>query len=194
MEFPTPQDKPTWRREMKRRWRETCPEDRSAATAELAESLRPWLNQHPGLILWFSPLPDEPDLRALAAELAATGHSLALPRVVGNDLHVHPWNGQTTRLVSGCFGILEPDPSLHPACPASVVDVALLPGLAFDPVTGVRLGRGAGYYDRWLANSGFRGIAVGLALPWQLAGPLPREAHDRPMDRLATASGVIRPG
>lgn len=194
MDFSIPQDKPGWRREMKRRWRESCVENRSAATSGLAESLRGWLAGRDGPVLWFSPLPDEPDLRALARELADAGLPLALPRVAGENLDIHPWDGNGGSLLPGAFGIPEPDPARFPACPASRIKIALLPGLAFDPTNGIRLGRGAGFYDRWLAYSGFTGITVGIALPWQLAGPLPREPHDRPMDHLATTGGVIRPG
>jgi 5-formyltetrahydrofolate cyclo-ligase len=194
METDLPPDKAAWRREMKRRWRESCVEDRTATTAALVEALRLWLTSRPGTALWFSPLPDEPDLRALAWECFEMGRRLALPRVTGDGLVIHEWDGQTASLAPGAMGILEPEPTLCPEIPASTLAVAVIPGLAFDPQTGIRLGRGAGYYDRWLANSGFAGSSVGLALPWQLTGPLPREAHDRPMDWLATTSGVLRPG
>jgi 5-formyltetrahydrofolate cyclo-ligase len=179
---------------MKRRWRESCVENRTAATAALAEALRLWLASRPGFTLWYSPLPDEPDLRPLARKWVESGRRLALPRVTGDGLVMHEWDGQSSSLAAGAMGILEPDPACCPEIPASELSVAVIPGLAFDLQTGIRLGRGAGYYDRWFATSGFRGASVGLALPWQLAGPLPREDHDHPMDWLATSHGVVRPG
>ncbi|MFM7182524.1 MAG: 5-formyltetrahydrofolate cyclo-ligase [Verrucomicrobiales bacterium] len=194
MDAQFPLDKPAWRREMKRRWRESCVEDRTASTAALAEALRLWLDHRPGGVLWFSPLPDEPDLRPLARELVEAGRRLALPRVTGEGLAIHEWNGQNASLAAGAMGILEPDPEKCPEIEPSFLAVAVIPGFAFDPQTGIRLGRGAGYYDRWFARSGFQGESVGLALPWQLAGPLPREEHDRPMGWLATSQGMVRPG
>lgn len=194
MESELPRDKAGWRREMKRRWKESCVEDRTACTAALAESLRLWLGDHPGPALWFSPLPDEPDLRLLARDCLESGRLIALPRVHGNGLIIHEWDGQNSSLATGAMGILEPDPARCPEIPGCSLAVAIIPGLAFDPKNGIRLGRGAGYYDRWFAASGFKGKSVGLALPWQLASPLPREVHDRPMDWLATTGGVVRPG
>ena len=179
---------------MKRRWRESCVEDRTACTAALAEGLRVWLDSRPGITLWFSPLPDEPDLRPLAQACLGNGRQLALPRVSGHGLVIHQWDGREGSLAAGAMGILEPDPTRCPEIPASSLAVAIIPGLAFDPKNGIRLGRGAGYYDRWFAGSGFKGESVGIALPWQLASPLPRDDHDRPMDWLATPPGVIRPG
>lgn len=194
MEADLPKDKATWRREMKRRWNESCVEDRTAGTAAMAEALRLWLGDHPGSMLWFSPLPDEPDLRPLALQCREIGRRLALPRVSRDGLFIHEWDGDSSSLIAGAMGILEPDPARCPEIPASSLGVAIIPGLAFDPRTGIRLGRGAGYYDLWFATSGFRGESVGCALPWQLTAPLPREPHDRPMDWLATVHGVIRPG
>lgn len=194
MESHLPHDKAAWRREMKRRWRESCLEDRIAATTALAAELRRWLATRSGILLWFSPLPDEPDLRALGRDCREMGHRLALPRVTGEGLAIHEWDGLDTSLSAGAMGILEPDPARCPTLPASALAAAIIPGLAFDPWNGIRLGRGAGYYDRWFANSGFQGESIGLALPWQLASPLPREGHDQPMDWLATTVGVARPG
>lgn len=194
MDLPLPHDKASWRREMKRRWRDSCVENRAAATSAVAESLRAWLATRPGTVLWYSPMPDEPDLRTLALERLAARQKLALPRVASGTLAIHAWDGQSAALAPGALGILEPDPESCPEIPAASLGAALIPGLAFDPQSGIRLGRGAGYFDRWLANSGFAGESVGIALPWQLAGPLPSEDHDRPMDWLATTGGVIRPG
>jgi 5-formyltetrahydrofolate cyclo-ligase len=194
MDAQLPIDKAAWRREMKRRWKESCVEDRAASTAALAEGLRLWLDSRVGVTLWFSPLPDEPDLRPLAGDCVGNGRRLALPRVTVDGLVIHAWDGATTSLAAGAMGILEPDPEKCPEIPASTLAAAIIPGLAFDPRNGIRLGRGAGYYDRWFATSGFQGESVGVALPWQLASPLPREAHDRPMGWLATTRGVVRPG
>ena len=194
MAFHSPPDKAAWRREMKRRWRESCVEDRTASTAALAEFLRLWLAERPGIALWFSPLPDEPDLRPLARECVESGRRLALPLVTTDGLAIHEWDGQSSSLATGAMGILEPDPDKCPEIAASTLAMAVVPGLAFDPQSGIRLGRGAGYFDRWFAGSGFQGESVGIALPWQLVSPLPREDHDRPMDWLATSQGVVRPG
>jgi hypothetical protein len=72
--------------------------------------------------------------------------------------------------------------------PASV-DVVLVPGLAFD-LSGVRLGRGRGHYDRLLAAVRPDALVVGVSPAAVVVGALPREAHDRLMTHLATEQGV----
>ena len=79
----------------------------------------------------------------------------------------------------GSYGILEPQ-SGEP-CDASEIDVMIVPGVAFGR-DGARLGRGKGFYDRYLARKGFRAESVGVCLDFQLFDTLPMEPHDRVMD------------
>ncbi|MEM6457968.1 MAG: 5-formyltetrahydrofolate cyclo-ligase [Planctomycetota bacterium] len=70
-------------------------------------------------------------------------------------------------------------------------DLTILPGLGFDPETGVRLGQGGGFYDRYLAA--YPGtFAVGLAFDVQLQTGLPAETHDRPVDAIVTPTRTQR--
>lgn len=73
--------------------------------------------------------------------------------------------------------------------PPQDVDVVLVPGLAFGP-DGRRLGRGAGYYDRFLAEIGAE--TIGLTTRNRIRSDLPLEDHDIRMGWLATEDGVIR--
>jgi 5-formyltetrahydrofolate cyclo-ligase len=107
-------------------------------------------------------------------------------------------------LVEGAFGIREPAPlpsrARHEApepvpnaaaegrnlIPPSEIDLALVPGVAFD-AAGRRLGRGGGFYDRYLARPDAAHIyKVGLCPPGALVAEVPAEAHDIPMDRVVT--------
>lgn len=187
-------DKPAWRKNQRLRLRQQCPENQAALTSALAAHLTDWLHarQH-APVLCYSPLPDEPNLRPLFAALQQSGIPLALPRVAEDQttLEIFVWQ-VGARFVSGAFGIDEPDPATWQALPASALGAALIPGLAFDPATGIRLGRGAGYYDRLLARPDFRAETVGIALPWHLATALPADPHDHPMHFLATPGGIHR--
>ncbi len=86
-------------------------------------------------------------------------------------------------LVKGAYGIMEP----RGACPrrhASEMDLIIVPGVAFDRQGG-RLGRGAGYYDRFLAKAG-KVIKIGLCFREQLLKRVPMTAHDVRMNRVIT--------
>jgi 5-formyltetrahydrofolate cyclo-ligase len=68
------------------------------------------------------------------------------------------------------------------------VDIVFVPGLAFDR-KGLRLGRGKGYYDRFLASldgSSPRPVRCGIAFAEQFVEEVPIESHDRPVDVLFT--------
>jgi 5-formyltetrahydrofolate cyclo-ligase len=103
----------------------------------------------------------------------------------GKRLTLHAFSSAT---VKSRFGILEPS-SDAPEVDPRLVDAVLVPGLAFD-VTGVRLGYGAGYYDRLLPR--FRpGIPIiGVTRDALVVSKLPFEDHDVPVTHLATESGV----
>lgn len=85
-------------------------------------------------------------------------------------------------LVPGAFGILEPREGLKPARNVKL-DLMIIPGLGFTK-KGARLGRGAGYYDRFL--SGLSGLKVGIAFREQLLTKIPMEGHDVFMDHVMT--------
>ena len=113
------------------------------------------------------------------------GKNVALPRVAGEGLSLHLVES-SDELRCGAFGILEPVEDAVPA--GDSFDLILVPGLAFDE-RGRRLGRGKGYYDRFLATA--TGLRVGVCHDFQIVDSVPREAHDLAMDFLVTPTRVI---
>jgi 5-formyltetrahydrofolate cyclo-ligase len=73
----------------------------------------------------------------------------------------------------------------------SEVDVALMPGLAWDRA-GNRLGRGAGYYDRLLAHPDWRAFRCGLFFATQEFPALPADPWDQPLQAVVTEREIIR--
>lgn len=88
-------------------------------------------------------------------------------------------------LDTGQYHILEPRPNLrndprHTVDPLQI-DIALVPGIAFD-LQGGRLGRGAGYYDRFISRLSNNALLISLVLDEQLVESVPMEVHDRRID------------
>ena len=83
-------------------------------------------------------------------------------------------------LLSDDFHILEPQGAAF--TDYASVDCAIIPGMAFD-AQGHRLGRGRGYYDRFLAQAADV-YKLGLCFPFQLVEAVPCEATDVAMDRV----------
>ena len=128
----------------------------------------------------FAALPDEPATDEVLARWAST-RRVVLPRVEGDAMRFYACRPDA--LVFGAFGILEPQGERP--CPAGEIDLVVCPGVAFT-ADGRRLGRGRGYYDRYLGDPAFRGFRVGVCYAHQLLDDLPVEPHDVRMDRVIT--------
>ncbi len=92
----------------------------------------------------------------------------------------------SAELVPGRFGVREPRPSAFRPVRLREVDLALVPGLAFDR-RGHRLGHGHGYFDRFLARLPKQTPTIGLAFRFQLLDRLPAAAHDHALQAILTA-------
>ena len=156
--------------------------DSPALSRKIAAQLHNWHRwMDARTIAGFSALPGEPD----PLDPWPLGKRIALPRVQGTDLTFHPVTHRE-ELVTGDFGILEP-PETSP-CAGRNFDIILVPGLAFD-FAGGRLGRGKGFYDRFLANA--RGLRVGVCFEDQIVDPVPKESHDARMDFVITSTAIF---
>lgn len=88
-------------------------------------------------------------------------------------------------IVRGKYGIMEPRKRLVFNFEKKILDMVLVPGVAFDRAQN-RLGRGFGYYDRFLSQLDERTKKVGLAYDIQIEDALPVAAHDIPLDLVVT--------
>ena len=124
--------------------------------------------------------------RGLIDALQGAGCRIVLPNVLDRTrMEACEFFGWDT-LLPGRLGIPTPG---HSIPFAGHIDVALVPGLAFTQA-GVRLGYGAGYYDRWFEKHPHTG-RVGIAFEQQLLPELPSAAHDVPMHRIVTERRCI---
>jgi len=154
----------------------------SAAACAILRSQEVW--QSAGSVLFYSVLSGELDLSPLMAEAACGGKVVALPKYDPAMACYTPYRIERpeVELVPGAFGILEPLAEA-PALALKQLDLALVPGLAFD-CGGRRLGRGKGHYDRLLAA--VTGVRCGVAFDQQIVVNVPVEPHDILMNFILT--------
>ncbi|MEK7269404.1 MAG: 5-formyltetrahydrofolate cyclo-ligase, partial [Planctomycetota bacterium] len=93
-------------------------------------------------------------------------------------------------LVPGPFGI--PEPPEGQVLPPAAIDFAIVPGRAFAP-DGSRLGRGGGYFDRFLPLLRKDAILAGVAFDEQIVAALPREIHDVAVRLVVTPTRILGP-
>jgi len=131
-------------------------------------------------IMLFSSLNDEiPTHNTI--EKWAKSKNIFLPRVNGETLDIIKYEPGV--LKKGSFNIMEPtgDNTVNP----DILDLIIVPGVAFDR-KGNRLGRGKGFYDRLLASTKAKTIAV--CFDCQLVDEIPTEPHDKPVHFIMTKS------
>lgn len=172
-------EKQALRKEMRARKRLFSQE----ARGEQSLSLVARLAQHPKVvaaktILLYSPLPDEVDVSPLLETLR--GKTLLLPKVTGEATMELRRYTSAHDMGTGAFGISEPTGEAY--AETSEIDVAIVPGMAFDR-KGHRLGRGKGYYDRFLASRA-RIYKIGVCFGFQLVESVPTDAFDVKMDEV----------
>ena len=140
-------------------------------------------------VLLYHGMDTEPDTVRLLPPLWDIGKQVCLPRCLpGNQMEARLVQRDST-LVRHPYGMLEPGPDC-PLIPPDQIDLVLVPGLAFDR-SGGRLGRGGGYYDRWLA--GFSGITAALCRDGLLMESIPRLPHDLGVNLVVTETGLYGP-
>lgn len=164
------------------------------------EHLTGLIGRSPRVIMAFAPLPGEPDITPLLHAASACGVHIALPRLHAPDrsmtpVHIDDWAADLVR--SPAFAALLEPRDTCPPVPLTDIDLVLVPGLAFDRL-GRRLGRGAGYYDRFLtrlraANPATPARLVGVCDEQHLLPAVPAEAHDVRMDALLLPPARLQP-
>lgn len=146
------------------------------------------LTRPPGVLAFCWPIRAEVDCRPLAQRLLAAGWQAVMPTVVETDAPMvfRHWE-------PGCAMSTDPYGIPVPAGTATrSPDVVLLPLVAFD-TDGYRLGYGGGYFDRTLAVSTPRPLAIGVGYELAAVPTIHPEPHDIPLDWIATEAGLRRP-
>ena len=148
---------------------------------EQSEKILAKLEQHPDFmkaekVMLYSALPDEVQTQAFL-EKWHLKKQIILPTVVGDDI-IPVEFGKDTAFAVGDFNILEPQNEPY----TGGFDLIIVPGVAFDRC-GNRLGRGRGYYDRFLSQH-LSTKRIGICFDFQLVEAVPAEAFDIKMDEV----------
>ena len=146
-----------------------------------SEQILAKLEQHPDfakaeIVMLYSALPDEVQTQAFL-EKWHLKKKIILPTVVGDDI-IPVEYGRDTAFAVGDFNILEPQNEPY----QGGFDLIIVPGVAFDR-KGNRLGRGRGYYDRFLCQH-LDVKRIGICFDFQLVDEVPAEPFDIRMDEV----------
>ena len=137
-------------------------------------------------VMLYHPLWDEVDTRPLIQHALSGGKRVILPTVHGDDI-VTVEVTAATEWREGDFGILEPVAPPYDG----TIDLVVVPGVAFDS-NGGRLGRGRGYYDRFLAKHP-EATRIGICFDFQIVDSVPREPFDLTMHAVIAEGGMPVP-
>ena len=176
------------RQEIRARLAELSVEARVSAARRLRERLLAWPPfRKAQTVLLTASLLDEVNLTPLVPAAQALGKRCSLPAfdVTLGTYVAREWRLSIASLPTGAFGVREPGSDCSEV-PFPELDLILVPGLAFTP-SGMRLGRGKGYFDRLLSRVP-NAISCGLGFDEQVVPILPMEAHDVALDHLLTPS------
>ncbi len=145
------------------------------------------------VVMLFLSTPQEVDTTQLALQAWADDKRVLAPRVAWDQRRMLPIEIQSlaSGVEDGYMGVREPLEGLP--VPVADIDLVVVPGLAFDE-EGNRLGRGRGFYDRFLSHPDFRGVSCALALEDQVVDAIPIGPSDVRVDMLVTDQKVRRFG
>jgi 5-formyltetrahydrofolate cyclo-ligase len=161
------------------------------------------LFNHYSTVLIFLSINNEIDTMPLIQAALACGKKVFVPRVEGDTIRFYQIVSAAGPWQTGSFGIREPipgnsgKPSGEPGRPLHEEEfpaLVIVPGLAFTN-QGKRLGRGGGFYDRFLADldtANHSYTTIGLCMTEQVIDDLPTDAWDRKMEGILTGEGFIQ--
>lgn len=186
------------KKELRQRLREATSAISPEALADLSARACQRLFEQPEyvkaeVVMVFLSLPNELDTSPIVLRSWQDRKRVLAPKVSWNQRRMMPVEirSLTDDLVVSGMGIREPVSGVP--FPVALIDLVIVPGLGFDEY-GNRLGRGRGFYDRFLAHSDFRGTACGLAFERQFLPQIPVGPLDRRVSMLITDHAVRRFG
>ena len=184
--------KPAIRRDLKASLAALSETDRHARSVSACSLLSGSPEFHAAkVVMLYLSMSEELDTAPLALRCWQAGKTVVVPKVSWDQKRMLPTEitSLTTGLTTTGPGVREP--VAGKPIPVDFVDLVIVPGLGFSP-NGYRIGRGMGFYDRFLAQRQFCGISCGLGFEMQVLEHLPVLEHDVPLSMLVTEQGIRR--
>ncbi|WP_219460065.1 5-formyltetrahydrofolate cyclo-ligase [Nonomuraea rhizosphaerae] len=169
------------------------PEELRINAAKVRETLldEPWV-QMAGLVACYWSIGAEPETHGLVFALWKHGATVILPVLQeDNDLDWAVYDGPDT-LAPGRLGLMEPVDTRRGVDAIRTAALVIVPALAVDKRSGVRLGRGGGSYDRALSRVGPNVPTVALLHDGELIEDVPTEPHDQRVRWTISPQGLTR--
>ena len=148
------------------------------------------------IVYAYMALPDEVNLAPVILNALQNNKQVAVPKIISQEdsiikfFYLDKTKNLTEQTAAGTYGISEPDESMPATPDASKNTLILVPGRAFTK-DGDRLGRGKGFYDRFLGDGLFRCAhndevsnitLAGVCFDFQIKKSLPTDDRDIKMN------------
>ena len=140
------------------------------------------------VVMFYVSLKDEVNTLSMIDDAAKTGKRVCVPVILKEEkrLIAGEIKDRVKDLERQHFGIFQPKAGHVREVPFEDIDLVIVPGVAFDKYN-MRLGRGHGYYDRFLSSLPDRTTTIGLAFDFQVVDNLPKDSHDIPVSKTIAA-------
>jgi len=142
-------------------------------------------------VMLYLPIPGEVDCVPVALAAWQDAKTVLVPKVGWEQRHMIPVRCRSIddEMIEDRYGLRTP--AGGEPWPAEEIDLIVVPALAYDR-QGHRLGRGGGFYDRFLAREDVKAVTCGLAFHQQVVDQVPCDPNDHPVDILVTDRQVLR--
>jgi len=143
------------------------------------------------VVLLYLSTPTEVDTAPLALRCWQENKTVVVPKVSWDQRRILPVEINSLQTGMTVTGPNIREPISGKPIPVNLIDLVVVPGMGFSP-NGYRIGRGMGFYDRFLAQPDFMGLSCGLAFNQQIIEDIPVLDHDMPLSMLVTDHGISR--
>lgn len=182
------------RREIRSRVGSMSVDERARASREACDRI-PTLHEYDSsnVLLLYMPMPTELDITSLIERTLADGKVVTVPRTVWDErrmeaVEIRAIEDGATMVT---HGVREPRDGR--VISPSELDLVVVPAMGYDESCN-RLGRGGGFYDRFLPEPQLRAVTVGIAFEAQIIHAIPTRKHDVRVDMVVTERRVIGGG